>query len=205
MSSDGTSGERPSRRERANQRVLEYRSLSPLEREAVSRSKRMPRWLVVTLAGVVGSVVLAGGVLMWRFLSAYAVHDRIEFIDDPVVVERVSTACDQMTKEVQRLGQDPPATQEQRVALVRAQDAAVTAMVAQIRTLGQERLANDHPTNAWLADWESLVQARDVYSRLPELGTKNFQEPLSTNGEPVTQRINSLGDCPVPAALKAKP
>ena len=205
MTSGGTSGERPSRRDRANQRVLEYRSLSPVERQAVSRSHRIPRWLVVTLAGVVGALVLAGGVVMWLFFSAYAGHDRIEFIDDPVVVTRVSTACDQMTKEVQRLGQAPPATQEQRVALVRAQDAAVAAMVAQIRALGQERLANDHPTDAWLADWESLVQARDEYSRLPDLATKNFEEPLSTNGEPVTQRINSLGDCLVPEALTAKP
>jgi hypothetical protein len=120
-------------------------------------------------------------------------------------VERISTACDQMNKEVQRLAQNPPATQAERVALVRAQDAAVTAMVAQIRTLGQERLANDHPTNAWLADWESLVRAREVYSGLPDVHTRDFEEPLSTNGEPVTQRINSLGDCPVPEALKAKP
>ena len=205
MTSDGASGGRPSRRDQANQRVLEYRSLSPEERGVVGRPSRMPRWLAVTVALVVVAVVLAGGVLMWLFFSAYAGHDRAEFIDDPVVVERVSMACDQMTKEVQRLGQQPTATQQERVALVRAQDAAVTAMVAQVRTLGQDRLANDRPTNAWLTDWESLVQARDVYSRLPELHTQVFAVPLDTDGQPVTQRMNSLGDCPVPGALTATP
>lgn len=203
MSGDEPSDRAP-RTGTAESRDASCRPAPPLQGTAADSLARRPWWWIAAV-GLTVSLVVGVGVLTWRFVSAYSGHDRFELIDDPVVAERMTVACAEMTTHVQRISTVATTTQEERVTLVREQNAAVTGMIAQIRGLGPERLAGDRPADAWLADWESLVRARDAYSRLPDLGTRTFEEPITDDGEPVTTRMDSLGVCPVPDVLTTTP
>jgi hypothetical protein len=88
------------------------------------------------------------------------------------------------------------------VRSIREQNAAVTAMVAQVRGLDRDLLADDQPTSAWLADWETLVQARERHAAdLAANGRPHFVVP-TVDGEPLTNRMNSVGlTCEVPRLL----
>lgn len=158
-----------------------------------------------TCAGV--AVVLTVIVLGWVGVSArglwvYANHDRIELIDDPTVVRVVNAACVRMNEQVAASAVPAGAPVDRAAAAIRAQDAAVEEMVASVRTLGTERLANDRPTQAWLADWSTLVAAREQYAAaLASGGTPTWAVPVA-DGKPITRRMATV-DAPCDAAALA--
>ena len=197
-------GDTLSRRQRADQRVLEYRRLSATGALATLSPKR-PRQTRTVLAIVVAATAIAVGTawFMWAFVTAYVDHDRIEMVDDPVVVDRVLAACAEMNDELASLAEARAEGQARTAQLIRAENKAVASMVSDVRALGHQRLSGDRPTEAWLADWETLVRAREDFSRSPDLGEKAFRVPIA-DGEPIAQRMDTVGLCPVPTQLTAQ-
>lgn len=158
------------------------------------------RWVV---GAVLILVVAVGGVVVFcAGLWTYANHDRPELIDNPPVSEVAESACATMRATVAAQAAPPGAPVDARVRAIREQNAAVTAMVAQVRGLDRDLLADDRPTNLWLADWETLVEARERYAAdLAAGGRPHFVVPTA-DGEPLTQRMNSVGlICEVPPQL----
>lgn len=147
------------------------------------------------------AMVLVSGVFFW----VYAGHDRIELIDDPVIDETASQACTEMSAEVTALAPPPGESPARAAAAIRRQNAAVLAMVATVRDLGDDRLDRDHPSRAWLADWETLVQARAAQADIVETSSPApFEVPQTEDGYPITTRMSeSVTSCEVPASLVA--
>ncbi|WP_157180803.1 hypothetical protein [Actinopolymorpha alba] len=151
--------------------------------------------VAVSLAAlvVVGALWLAG---LWT----YAGHDRIELIDDPRVAEPAERACARMVAAL-----PAPAAGSQldlRARVMRQENAAVMEMVRAVRALGTERLEDDHPTLAWLDDWEALVRLREEYATNLAAGRPATLVLPTIDGYPITHRMNDVGlDCQVPPRL----
>ena len=163
--------------------------------------QRWRHW--VALVSVVSGLALVTVTLvgLWR----YAHHDRIEVVDQPVVVYTSNAACTLMRQTVHRLAPPAEASVPQRVKAIRAQNEAVALMLDQIRRVGLDQVNNDLPMPAWLSDWESLVRARESYAaRLAKAraGALSLKIPLDDEGQSIVTRMNDVGlDCAVPAEL----
>ncbi|XVV03762.1 hypothetical protein ACQPW3_41755 [Actinosynnema sp. CA-248983] len=138
--------------------------------------------------GVLGALTVFG-------FASYANHDRPELIDNSAVAEAVAEACAVMARDVQAAVGD-------RVAVIRARNDAVVAMVEAVRALGPDLIAGDEPTAAWLVDWHSLVDARARYADDLAAGRAPVWTPPVAGGAPVVDRLASVGvDCAVPAEV----
>ncbi|CAL9664177.1 hypothetical protein SUDANB95_07120 [Actinosynnema sp. ALI-1.44] len=138
--------------------------------------------------GVLGALTVFG-------FASYANHDRPELIDDSAVAAAVERACAVMARDVRAAVGDP-------VAVIRARNDAVVAMVDAVRALGPDRIARDEPTAAWLADWRALVDARARYADDLAAGRAAVWTPPLADGVPVGDRLASVGvDCAVPAEV----
>ncbi|NJP35500.1 hypothetical protein [Micromonospora thermarum] len=155
------------------------------------------------LGAVLVVVIAVGGVVVFcAGLWTYANHDRPELIDNPPVSEVAESACATMRATVAAKAAPPGALVDARVRAIREQNAAVTAMVAQVRDLDRDLLADDRPTSAWLADWETLVEARERYAADLAAGRRPQFAVPTVDGEPLTDRMNSVGlTCEVPPQL----
>lgn len=138
----------------------------------------------LTVAAIVVLIVLG-------FL-VYANHDRPELIDDPDVVEAAERACAAMNREVREVVAEP-------VRAILTRNDAVIAMIDAVREVGEERIADDHPTGLWLADWRALVDARARYADDLAAGRNPGWVVPVVDGRPVTERVGEVGvDCAVP-------
>lgn len=157
----------------------------------------------IAVASVIGGLALVTVTLvgLWR----YAHHDRVEVIDQPVVVYTSNAACTVMRQNVHRLAPPSEASIPQRVKAIRAQNEAVGLMVEQIRALGIDLVNNDLPLPEWLDDWEALVQARETYAAAlakARAGALSLKVPVDEEGQSIVTRMNDVGlDCAVPAEL----
>lgn len=155
------------------------------------------------LGAVLVVVIAVGGIVVsCAGLWMYANHDRLELIDNPPVSEVAESACATMRATVAAKAAPPGAPVDARARSIREQNAAVTAMVAQVRDLGRDLLADDRPTDAWLADWETLVGARERYAADLVAGRRPHFVVPTADGRPLTERMNSVGlTCDVPPQL----
>ncbi|MET7966370.1 hypothetical protein [Micromonospora sp. NPDC005305] len=155
------------------------------------------------LGAVLVVVIAVGGVVVFcAGLWTYANHDRPELIDNPPVSEVAENACATMRATVAAKAAPPDAPVDARVRSIREQNAAVTVMVAQVRDLDRDLLADDRPTDAWLADWETLVGARERYAADLAAGRRPHFVVPTADGGPLTDRMNSVGlRCEVPPQL----
>lgn len=156
------------------------------------------RW-VARLAPLVAVLVAVGA-------ASVLVHVRGEdergYLDDPRVTSVVARACAVMTSTVesQRVG-GPPGRQ---TAVLADQNLAILKMLQQVRRLDAAERRADRPLDAWLADWDSLLSARDRYTRQVSGGSdETFQVPSDPDGRPLTERMNRAADgtCQVPQVL----
>lgn len=143
-------------------------------------------------AWIAVAVGVAAVAALWVYgLFVYANHDRTEFIDDPAVVAKVSIACTQLADELASMRRD--GLRPDRAA----ESAAVRAMVAAIRTLGEETINGDLPTEDWLDDWEALAESH--------AGARPV--PVDGHGKSIVERMNTLAtdsgvpQCQVPETL----
>ncbi len=157
----------------------------------------------VAVASVVGGLALVTVTFLglWR----YANHDRLEVVDQPVVVYTSNAACTVMRQTVHRLAPSSEASVPQRVKAIRAQNEAVALMLEQIRRIGHDQVNNDLPMPGWLSDWESLVRAREAYAgqlSKAKAGALSLRVPIDEEGQSIVTRMNDVGlDCAVPAEL----
>lgn len=81
---------------------------------------------------------------------------------------------------------------EARSKRVSSEDAILTTMINQMRTLRPESEAPKVALNAWLDDWEKLVVARQHYAS--DLLTKGvnarFVEPAAVGIQPIADKMN---------------
>jgi hypothetical protein len=157
----------------------------------------------VAVGSVVGGLALVAVIFLG--LWQYANHDRIEVVDQPVVVYTSNAACTVMRQTVHRLAPPAEASVPQRVQAIRAQNEAVARMLEQIRRVGLDQVNNDLPMPGWLNDWESLVRARESYAAQlakAKAGALSLRIPLDEEGQSIVTRMNDVGlDCAVPAEL----
>ncbi|MEV6600462.1 hypothetical protein AB0M36_26980 [Actinoplanes sp. NPDC051346] len=165
----------------------------------------VPTVLKVVLAIAIAAIVGICGVSCAGFY-VYANHDRPGLLDSPEVSDAADAACATMRATVAGQVLPPKATNEQKASFMGTQDAAVVAMVAEIRGLGTSRLADDLPAEDWLADWETLLRVRQQYAVDLVAGRKpSFVAPV-VNGFPLVNRMNSVSvGCKVPAQLLSVP
>lgn len=174
--------------------------------EGRSRAVRVALWAVVSLVTVVVVAVLAFVVLSLWGLWVYANHDRTAWIDDPVVAEAAEEACARMHSDLEDVPVEDDAPVAQQAAEIRIQNVVVLRLVEDVRDLGDRRLSRDMPSQLWLEDWESLVQARETYADdLVARGSPELVIPAS-DGVPITERMEEVMlDCAVPPALFSVP
>lgn len=125
-------------------------------------------------------------------------------IDDPELISVIERECQQMTSSVESLPiHGTPRRQAQTIA---RQNVAVEDMVDDIRSVGQETLAGDPPSDEWLADWDRLVDAREAYAEeILEGSLAQLQVPTDDRGEDIDIRMDDVfiggSPCEVPEVL----
>ncbi len=109
-------------------------------------------------------------------------RDDVKSLDSRPVREEALAACEAMQRQVAGTA-DPE-----------AQNRAVEAMVARLRSLGAETLRQDRPAEAWLADWDRVVASRRAGAPWPR-----------ADGAPIHRRmddlVKDLRPCQMPAVL----
>ncbi len=120
--------------------------------------------------------------------------------------DRVSRGCERLTGEVAQAATSAGQLSPEHI---RAQNRAITAFVADVRSLGEETLSKDYPSIAYLADWESLRDACEKYAAALDVGsggsTPHFVLPQTPDGYPITRRMNIAQECTALADLTALP
>jgi hypothetical protein len=123
-------------------------------------------------------------------------------LDDPRVTRVVAQACGVMTSAIGQVRVDGPP--RLRGAQLADQNLEVRRMIEQVRTLAPAVRRADRPLEAWLADWEDLLRARERYARQVSGGFRGgFSPPTSPDGEPVVERMDraASGTCVVPGVV----
>lgn len=136
-------------------------------------------------------------------LRIYANADHLGVYDDPAVIERVEAACAELNESVEAMG-PAPATEDSRAVVqwMERQDDAMRALTADVRSLGQSRLEDDHPAIFWLEDWDTLLQLRQTYAADLVAGRSARLEIPRQDGVPFTERMRESGvTCSIPAVL----
>ncbi|WP_330476378.1 hypothetical protein [Terrabacter sp. C0L_2] len=156
---------------------------------------RRARWsrpvavvVVVSVIGLVGFLVLSA-VGLWL----YANHDRPELIDRPDVVAVVEDGCARLRADLAAHPVPTGAAPSVRAAAISAQDEAIRAFVAHVRTLDAATRADDLPVDDWLSDWERLARARDDVSDALGRGVAGVLVVPRDQGRPVTTRMSAVG------------
>lgn len=158
----------------------------------------MSRLVIVMM--VLGAAAFAG-LSAWGLLL-YTGHDRLELIDRQRVVGRAEAACAALAKDVHAMQPSGPQDPVERAELVRSENRSVVAFVSAVRALGHDTLEDDEPAEAWLADWERLVAAREAFARHPDASDATAPAIPTDDGKPITRRMNRVGlRCSVPKEL----
>ncbi|WP_459984669.1 hypothetical protein [Nocardioides sp. AN3] len=145
------------------------------------------------MISVVGILIVGGlvgvGVILHRYTSA----DHLGVLDDPAVINVADPACEQMARSVRDAAPAAAASPTDVATAIRVQDAAITMMVAKIRAVGSDRLQNDQPATAWLADWERLVGLREAFADELAAGGHPTLVVPQVDGARVTIRMDEVG------------
>lgn len=160
------------------------------------------RWLwVAVLAAVAGLVAM---VAMGTAAIVLGSRDFPGLIQDSDVTAVIADECELMRDTVDSLPVDGPVRQQ--VATLADQDRAVRIMLDDIRSDAGIDIRADRPTEAWLADWERLLLAREAYAaRLVDGRPADLRIPVDEHGDEIQQRMNDVwaegAACEVPPAL----
>ncbi|MDG4800197.1 hypothetical protein [Micromonospora sp. WMMD980] len=170
----------------------------PDGRAAPSRRGGPVWWATAGILVAVAVVVVVPIGFVWT----HTTHDHDQEIESSPIREVTESACATMSATVAAKAAPPGAPVEAQARAIREQDAAVTVMVARVRELDRDLRADDRPTNAWLADWETLVEARERHAADLAAGRRPHFVIPTADGKPITGRMNSVGlSCTVPPQL----
>jgi len=154
---------------------------------------------VITLVCVALLVLTVCAGLLVAGLFAYATADNVEFMDGQVA-DAATTACGRLDAQLRELppqpadaGDDPKGRRLEREAALMRQ------LVSSIETVGAAELADDIPSQAWLADWRSLADARVACAKQVAAGRPGvrMREPQTPDHYPISQRmkVSAPGAC----------
>lgn len=164
------------------------------------RTRVGPVVIIVAAAALLGLVAAVIAVV-----HELASVDHLGVLDDPDVVQAVDDACARMADAVQVAA--PPADGS-AVAVaggIRRQNRAITSMIAEVRSLGDDVLDGDHPAQDWLTDWATLVDLRASYADALVRGERPSLSVPMTDGLPMTTRMDEISDCALAAELAEPP
>jgi hypothetical protein len=161
-----------------------------------------PRWKWAAIAAMV--LGLVGGSTMLVVAISVGSSGAPGLIDNTELISVIERECQQMTTKVESLPiHGTPRRQAQTIA---AQNVAIEDMVDDIRSVGQEVLADDPPTDEWLADWGRLVDAREAYAEeILDGSLPDLQIPTDERGKDIYVRMDDVfiadSTCEVPGVL----
>jgi hypothetical protein len=153
----------------------------------VTRTRSIRRYLIV------GAFVLVG--LAWGIAITYSVTvggRSPERLTDPEA-RAVAGACRDAQHALENLPQvEARASFSDTADRVEREDAILTAMIQQIRTVHPGGRDPSVALNGWLSDWERLVTAREQYANDLRTGGADarFVEPASDGVEPIANKMN---------------
>jgi len=153
---------------------------------------------------LVGVAVATVGVYAAMF-SLDTTKDRPDTLDVQPVKGVAAAACTRLHTTLDPLPRLAAAAPLQaRLDRLAVQDAAVRALVTQVREVGEPALRKDVPAEQWLSDWTTLADVRRAYAAGGATGV--FVSP-SADGHALTERMGAVGisACKVPDALSAAP
>jgi hypothetical protein len=178
---------------------MDLQGYPPMPPPPPVQNGRQRSWFVGGTATALAVAVVASGYGLWTYGNA----DHLGILDDPAVTRVVEPACRSMASAVQQVpvptSDAPP---DQVAAAIRSQTEAVRTLTATVRALGEETLDGDHPAQAWLADWDTLIRLRDEYAADLVAGRPASFTLPTVDGVPITKRMSDPGpSCPVPPVL----
>jgi hypothetical protein len=139
-------------------------------------------------------------------LWEYATVDHIGILDSVDVGDRAAQACAALEEQFTSIPPPTPGDAAGAMAMIRAQDHALTGLVTSMESLGQDRLNQDNPAQQWLADWRTLIGLREVYADGLAAGLHPALEIPTVDGYPITHRMTELSvGCPSPVELTTMP
>jgi hypothetical protein len=147
---------------------------------------------------------LVGGSAMLAVAIAVGSSGAPGLIDNTELISVIEQECGLMTAEVEAMPLTGSA--EVQAATIAQQNEVVGLMVARIRDVDPDLIANDPPAEEWLADWGRLVQAREVLAdRVREGATPRLEIPTDEHGDEIDLRMNDVffteSTCTVPQVL----
>lgn len=160
------------------------------------------RWKWIAVAAMVLGLVVA--VVLVSVLVELDRKDAPGLIEDGTLVSIIDRECELMRSTVESMPLSGSPTRQART--IGDQNEAVEGMLERIRARGGAAIAADRPTEEWLADWQTILDARSRFAAgFVTGGADDFELPLDADGDPVHLRMNDvwLGAtvCEVPAAL----
>ncbi|KRB74004.1 hypothetical protein ASE01_18590 [Nocardioides sp. Root190] len=138
-------------------------------------------------------------------LFRYADADHLGVLDDRDVAEAADAACSRMEASVRSSAPSPNDSATAIASAMRNQNSAIAEMIDDIRSIGTDKLAGDHPAEDWLADWENLIDLREDYADALTRGEQPVLTIPMTDGMPIIARMDDTADCSVAAELAQPP
>lgn len=161
------------------------------------------RWKWLAIGATVFGLVAGTTLLVVTIAVGSSGLDGV--IDDPDLVSVIEAQCDEMTTTVEALPIHGTARRQGQSIL--RQNEAIKDMISGITALaGPELLADDPPTEAWLADWNSLSEARETYAEaLMDGEPATLELPTDDRGREIYVRMDDAfldgSTCRVPEVL----
>lgn len=156
----------------------------------------------------VGGLLLGlGAVVAWiwiLFIAPAAPEDKLVSNAFPVAANPVCATAIQDLDANHLLNQTAP-TPEARADLVERQDARLTTMVQQLRTIAPHSGDDGHAISSWLDDWDQWLKDRATWvSKLRDGQDVPFDEKADVNGDPNSKALvafaitNEMSACATP-------
>ncbi len=160
------------------------------------------RWIWAPVVAVFTAV--AAGIALIVGAVVIMNDDFPAMIEDDRIVSVIARECEIMTETVKSMPIKGSAAEQADV--VTDQNKAITNMLTAIRKIDGDVLRADPPTNRWLADWETLIAAREAFAEQRRDGyDADLQVPRDPDGEYTYLRMDqvwvSKSVCTVPEEL----
>lgn len=142
-----------------------------------------PRWWATALIVIAAAAVPIGSLAL-ALAGFYALSDPGETTRRPQpTVDVAAESCQELTVVLER--RDGP-----RVDAIRVGNRAIQELTSAIDATGPGTLAGEVTTGEWLADWDAIVEQRELFAVDLENGARaQFREPRTADGMPISIRM----------------
>lgn len=162
-----------------------------------------PRSRALWLLGLIAGIAVVGGWLWVLFVAPTPREDKLSSSAFPVAANPVCVTAIQ-DLDANHLLNQAAASPEARADLVERQDARLTTMVQQLRTMVPKG-DDGRAISAWLDDWDQWLSDRATWvSKLRSGQDAPFDEKADKNGDPNSKALvafaitNEMSACATP-------